>query len=80
MGLLIMSFAVIGFVVVLYVFLPHKQWDRKMENPPPPPNKKCKRCNGSGIWADYSTPLHTYQLCIPCSGTGYFNPPKQTGT
>ena len=64
-----------------------------MKNPPPPPKKKCERCKGSGIWANLSTPLHTYQYCPPCSGTGYINygyqptnkvdtsnPPKETGT
>lgn len=41
---------------------------------------KCTSCNGSGILTKDSTPLVIHQPCPQCKGTGYSNPPKQTGT
>ncbi len=48
----------------LMSFIPYKQWDRKMDNPPPPPKSKC----------------NSNEPCIRCIGVCYFNPPKETGT
>lgn len=57
-----------------------KRWGPRMKNPPSPPKKKCSYCNGSGMTPLDDTSLAVNIPCLQCIGTGYYNPPKETGT
>ena len=61
---------------------PYKQWDRKMENPPPPPDRKSfkerlseKQKEDISILRNYVN--YGYQ---PTNKVDTSNPPKETGT
>ena len=69
-------------IALLASYIPTKQWDRKMENPPPPPDRKSfkerlseKQKEDISILRNYVN--YGYQ---PTNKVDTSNPPKETGT